>query len=120
MPTEKRILLVDDEPDFLALFKENLEDSGNFLVETESDSTRAVERAREFQPDLMLVDVVMPVMDGGDVVAALQADPRLVRVPVLMLTALAEEESMAGGLRFIPKTSPFDKILDLIEQTLAG
>ncbi len=120
MPTETRILAVDDEPDFLALFKDNLEDSGNFVVETESDPCRAVERAREFKPDLMLVDVVMPVMDGGDVVAALKADPRLARVPVIMLTALVEEKSVAGGLPFMPKTSSLDEILALIEKTLAG
>jgi len=122
-----KILVIDDEPDFSALFKENLEDSGNYVVETECDPSKAVERAEAFRPDLIFVDVVMPAMDGGDVVSAIRAAPRFARVPILMLTALVEEdpdrptgESVSGGLTFVSKTTRLDKILALIERSLAG
>lgn len=127
MPSATRILVIDDEPDFSALFKENLEEAGKYVVETENDPAKAVEHAREFQPDLIFVDVVMPSMDGGDVVTAIKAQPRFARTPVLMLTALVEEdpakptgESESGGLTFVSKTTRLDKILDLIEKRLAG
>ena len=127
MASETRILVIDDEPDFSALFKENLEESGNYTVETENDPRKAVERAREFQPDLIFVDVVMPSMDGGDVVSAIKAEPVFARTPILMLTALVEEdpskptgESESGGLTFVSKTTRLEKILALIEKTLAG
>jgi CheY-like chemotaxis protein len=126
MAAPTRILVIDDEPDFSALFKENLEESGNCSVETENNPTKAVERAREFQPDLIFVDVVMPSMDGGDVVTAIKAESRFARTPILMLTALVEEdpskptgESESGGLTFVSKTTRLDKILALIEKTLA-
>ena len=122
-----RILVIDDEPDFSALFKENLEESGNYQVETENDPSKAVARAKEFLPDLIFVDVVMPSMDGGDVVAAIKNEPRFARTPVLMLTALVEEdpnkptgESQSGGLTFVSKTTRLDNILAIIEKTLAG
>lgn len=127
MANSTRILVIDDEPDFSALFKENLEDSGNYEVFTENDPTQAVARAQEFLPDLIFVDVVMPSMDGGDVVAAIRGEPRFSRTPILMLTALVEEdpskptgESQSGGLTFVSKTTRLEKILALIEKTLAG
>lgn len=126
MAGQTRILVIDDEPDFSALFKENLEDSGNYQVETENNPNHAVARAKEFQPDLIFVDVVMPSMDGGDVVSAIKAEPRFSRTPILMLTALVEEdpnkptgESTSGGLTFVSKTTRLDKILAIVEKTLA-
>lgn len=122
-----RIMVIDDEPDFSALFKENLEESGNYEVQVENDPTKAVATAREFQPELIFVDVVMPGMDGGDVVAAIKAEPRFARTPILMLTALVEEdaskptgEQESGGLTFISKTTRLENILALIEKHLAG
>ncbi len=120
-----RILIVDDEPDFTALFKANLEEVGNFEVREVNDSALALEAAREFKPELCVIDVVMPGMDGGDVVAQLRADPGLRDVPVLMLTALVEEnpdtsdgETLTGGLPFVSKTSEFGTILSCVEKHL--
>lgn len=126
MAAKTRILIVDDEPDFSALFKENLEDAGNYEVQVVNEPKTAVATAKEFSPELIFVDVVMPSMDGGDVVAALRMEPRLRRVPTLMLTALVEEdsstptgESERGGLTFVSKTTHLNKILDIIESHLA-
>jgi len=118
-----RILIVDDEPDFTALLKANLEEVGNFEVMEVNDSSRALKAAREFMPELCVIDVVMPGMDGGDVVAQFRADPQLKNIPVLMLTALVEEnpdtsdgETQTGGLSFVSKTSEFGTILSCIEK----
>ena len=120
-----RILLVDDEPDFTALLKENLEESGNFLGRQVNDSSLALKAAKEFRPHLCIVDVVMPGMDGGDVVAQIRAEEELSKVPVMMLTALVEEnpdstdgETQTGGLPFVSKTSDFGTILACIEKHL--
>lgn len=126
MASNTRILIIDDEPDFTALFKENLEEAGNYEVEVENDPKKAVERAKEFHPELIFVDVVMPGMDGGDVVMAMKAEPLLARVSILMLTALVEEDessdtgaSERGGLTFVSKTTQLNKILAIIESALA-
>jgi CheY-like chemotaxis protein len=93
----RKILLVDDEAGFTELLKMNLERSGAFEVRIENDSTKAVAAAREFSPDAILLDVVMPGMDGGDVQAQLQANPLLARIPVVMLTALVDSTELSEG-----------------------
>ena len=93
----RKILLVDDEAGFTQLLRMNLEKGGRYEVCIENDSTKAVSVARSFQPDVILLDVVMPGMDGGDVQAALQTDPVLSRVPVLMLTALVDSTELSEG-----------------------
>jgi len=120
-----RILIVDDEPDFTALLKENLEESGDFLVRQVNDSSLALKAAKEFHPHLCIIDVVMPGMDGGDVVAQFREEPTLSKVPVMMLTALVEEnpdtsdgETHTGGLPFVSKTSGFNTILACIQKNL--
>lgn len=120
-----RILIIDDEPDFTALLRANLEEVGNFEVHDINDSSLALRSAKEFMPDLCIIDVVMPGLDGGDVVAQFRADPELRNIPVLMLTALVEEnpdtpdgETQTGGLPFVSKTSEFGTILSCIEKHL--
>ena len=93
----RRISLVDDEAGVTELLRMNLERGGLYEVRIENDSTKAVSVARTFQPDVILLDVVMPGMDGGDVQAALQNDPALSRVPVLMLTALVDSTELSEG-----------------------
>lgn len=93
----RKILLVDDEAGFTQLLKMNLEKSGDFEVTIENDSTKAIATARSFQPDVVLLDVVMPGMDGGDVQAQFQSDSILNRVPVIMLTALVDSAELSAG-----------------------
>ena len=93
----RKILLVDDEAGFTQLLKMNLEKGGRYEVCIENDSTKAISVAQGFLPDLILLDVVMPGMDGGDVQAALHSDHMLSRVPVLMLTALVDSTELSEG-----------------------
>jgi len=93
----KKVLLIDDEAGFTNLLKMNLERSGDYIVKIENDSTRALSTARSFQPDAILLDVVMPEMDGGDVQAQFEKDPNLSKVPVVMLTALVDSAEISEG-----------------------
>jgi CheY-like chemotaxis protein len=93
----RKILLVDDEAGFTQLLKMNLEKSGDYEVTIENDSTKAVATARTFMPDIVLLDVVMPGMDGGDVQAQFQSSPALRDVPVIMLTALVDSAELSDG-----------------------
>lgn len=124
MNTKPKVLLIDDEVDFTELLAANLEDSG-YEVRQVNDPTKALAAARSFLPDVCVIDLVMPRMDGGDVVAALKADPALAKTPFLMLTALVEENpddpgelQMKGGLPFISKTSELEVIINGIKTQL--
>ena len=124
MTAKPKILLIDDEVDFTELLGENLEESG-YEVRKINDPTLALAEARTFLPDICVIDLVMPRMDGGDVVNALRADPRLSKMPVLMLTALVEENpsnpgelQMSGGLPFVSKTSDLEVIINGIKTQL--
>ena len=122
--TRKRILVVDDEPDMTLMVRLNLRKTGRFEVAEENDATRALATARAFQPDVILLDVLMPDMDGGDVLAQLRDDPKLKGVPVIFLTAtvLKEEVKSKGGTiagqPFIPKPFEIKTLLAAIDDAL--
>jgi CheY-like chemotaxis protein len=120
----KKILIVDDEPAFTRMMKLVLEKTGRYEVTYENNAHQALSTARSFLPDLILLDVVMPEMDGGDVAGQLQADPLLRDVPIIFLTALVgEKESAKGpvtraGFRFLGKLVSDDELLECIETNL--
>lgn len=119
-----RILVVDDEPGFTTLLKYALEGDGYYDVREENDSTRAVDTAREFDPDVVILDVMMPEVDGSDVAARLREDARFSRTPIIFLTALAlgneamPGKSHRGGQTYLPKDTPMDKLIDCIEEKI--
>ena len=84
----ERVLVVDDDPDIARFIEVNLRAHG-FEVHLASDGVEALERVREVDPDLVLVDVMMPRMDGFQVVDRLRADPRTANLSIIMLTAKA-------------------------------
>ena len=83
----KRILYVDDEPDIRAVAKMALENVGGFTVLLCASGVEALQGAVEFAPDLILLDVMMPEMDGPTTLAALRRLPPLAETPVLFFTA---------------------------------
>lgn len=93
----RKVLLVDDEAGFTQLLRMNLERTGEYEVRVENNSTLALSAAKAFKPDAILLDVVMPEMDGGDVQALLEADPELKSVPIVMLTALVDSTELSEG-----------------------
>src|SRR5438105_5143137 len=85
---KRRILIVDDDANSTRLVKILLERSGPYLVMEENDATNAHHSARNFKPDVIFLDVMMPKTDGGEVAAQIQADPELHDTPIIFLTAL--------------------------------
>jgi CheY-like chemotaxis protein len=95
---KKRILVVDDQANNSQLVKLCLERTNHYVVREENDAKAALRAAEEFQPHLILLDVMMPDMDGGELAACFKASPKLKAVPVVFLTAaVTKEEVMAGG-----------------------
>lgn len=121
----RKILVIDDEAGFTKLLKMNLEKSGEFEVRIENNSMKALAAAREFHPEVVLLDVVMPGMDGGDVAAQFQDDPMLKKVPIIMLTALVspgetsdDSVAQAGAMSVLPKPVKLDKLVSCLRQAL--
>ncbi|MCB1086525.1 MAG: response regulator [Verrucomicrobiae bacterium] len=122
-----KVLVIDDEAGFTKLLKMNLEKGGEFEVRIENNSMRALSAAQEFRPDVVLLDVVMPGMDGGDVAAQFQDDPSLKRVPVIMLTALvspgetsSDSVAQSGTLTVLPKPVNLDKLLACLREAVGN
>jgi CheY-like chemotaxis protein len=88
----KKILLIDDDVPFSISTKIALEDTGDYEVHIQNDSAAAIETARTVQPDLILLDVVMPGFDGGDIRTMLRDEPELAKIPVLIITAMLSSE----------------------------
>ena len=120
---QKRILIVDDESGFTRLLKLTLEKTGNFLVKEENDGTKAHEAAREFKPDLILLDIVMPKIDGGDVASKIRADASLAQTPIVFLTAIVSKKEavssdMIGGFPFLAKPVSLENLIACIGEHL--
>ncbi len=121
---KKRILVVDDEPGLTRLIKLNLEKSGPYVVRTENEATAVLAAAEEFQPDLILLDVMMPGIDGGELASRLQASPKCKSVPIVFLTAAARKEEVRerggiiGGLPFLAKPVDVSEIMNCLQQHL--
>lgn len=122
----KRILVIDDEPSITRTMKVNLERTGAYAVRAENHSDRALTTAREFQPDLIFLDVMMPEMDGGALAEQFNADPDLKKVPLVFLTAIVTRQETGvngakiGGQTFIAKPLNLEAFRKCIEEHTAG
>jgi CheY-like chemotaxis protein len=123
---KKRILVIDDESDFTYMLKLSLEAMGYYRVGVENDPSRALRAAREFGPDLILLDIMMPDLDGSEVASRIRSDPHLRDVPLLFMTALVSHREArggpcsSGGQTFLPKTLGTGKLIECIEEKLAA
>jgi CheY-like chemotaxis protein len=90
----QRILLADDEPDILEISRIALETVGGFEVAVCSSGRALLERLTEFEPDLIIVDVLMPDMTGPDVLKEVRRRPELNAVPVVYLTGVIQEDEL--------------------------
>jgi len=122
-----KVLLIDDEEGFTRLLKMNLEKTGRFEVAVENQSQRALATARTFHPDAMVLDVVMPGLDGGDLLSLFADDPGLRDVPVIMLTALVSKEDtgpqtavQTGSLVALPKPVDLFLLIRCLDEALAN
>ncbi len=122
MTSKKRVLIVDDEPGFTRLLKLNLHQTGRYTAEVVNVAAEAVEVAQRFTPDIVLLDVMMPGMDGGEVADRLHAVPKLRNTPIIFLTAAVKKQEveatggMRGGIPFVAKPIEFQEVLSRIEK----
>jgi len=119
---KKRILLVDDEKSFTTLLKLNLEETGNYEVRVENWAEDAYGAAKEFKPDLVLLDIIMPRMPGGNVAAQLKEDAALKDTPIVFLTAavrkqqVEENEGIICDHPCLAKPATVETVIDFIEK----
>ena len=125
MKTEKkRILVVDDESNMTFLLRVIFERTKEYQVKVVNISSRAVAVAKEFQPDLILLDVAMPGMDGGELASRFTEIPSLKTVPVIFLTAsvtrkeVSQRDGLIGGLPFLAKPVDPTELLRCIRKHL--
>ncbi len=123
MADQKHILVVEDEADLAALVQVNLDLSG-YRTSIARDGAEGLTAIRRLQPDLVLLDVMMPVLDGWQVLRALKEDDELRDIPVIMLTALSDERDLIrghlqGAVRYVPKPFEMRGLLAAIEDGLA-
>src|SRR5262249_25381159 len=95
----RRILIIDNDSNSTHLVKILLERSGPYRVLEENDSTEAHQTARSFKPDLILLDVMMPGLDGGEVAEQIEADRELHNTPIIFLTGLVTKAEAKTGLQ---------------------
>ncbi len=119
----RRILIVDNDKNTTHLVKILLEKTGRYVVFEENDSTRAHQTARNFRPDLIFLDVVMPDRDGGEIAAQIRADPELHNTPIIFLTALVTRAEAKTGLHidghpFLAKPINIPELIEAIERVL--
>jgi two-component system alkaline phosphatase synthesis response regulator PhoP len=94
---DKKILIADDEPDILEIIQYNLQAEG-YTVYTAKDGEEALMRARQIQPDLIILDIMMPKKNGVEVCGLLRAQPAYKDTLIIFLTALSDESSQLKGL----------------------
>jgi two-component system, OmpR family, response regulator len=117
------ILIVDDNRDLTRAAKLGLERTGCYVVHEENDSTRAHQTAQVVHPDLILLDIVMPETDGGEVAAQIESDLALHRIPIVFLTAPATKWEQKSGLRiegraFLAKPISVPALIKAVEENL--
>ncbi len=94
----KRILVVEDEKDVVDLLSLNLRKAGGFIISSASDGAAGLTKARDERPDVIILDLMLPKMSGLELCKILKTDPATRQIPVLMLTAKAEEVDRIVGL----------------------
>ncbi|MFA5143129.1 MAG: response regulator [Candidatus Omnitrophota bacterium] len=123
----KKILVIDDEKDFTKLIKMTLEARGVYEVRTQNSGVGALELIREFRPDLVLLDIMMPNGINGDKLAMqIREDEEIKNTPVVFLTAVLTEKEVTerggiiGGYSFMAKPVKIKELLDHIEKILGN
>jgi CheY-like chemotaxis protein len=120
---KRRILIVDDDSNSTHLVKILLERSGPYLVLEENDPTKADQTAHDFKPDVILLDIVMPKMDGGELATQIEADRELHDTPIIFVTALVTQGEAKSGLQIqghplVAKPISIPELIDAIEKHL--
>jgi DNA-binding response OmpR family regulator len=116
------VLVVDDQRDILGLIKLRLEQAG-YEVITASDGGRALDLVRRLRPNLVVLDVMLPIIDGREVTRRIRADARIAGVPVLLVSASVHEHEVQEGLDagaddYLPKPFTADVLRERVQALL--
>lgn len=117
-----KILVIDDEPEITEIVETFLSEAG-YTVAVINTSQEAVEKARAFKPNVILLDIMMPGMDGYDICHALKEDPDFGATPVIFLTGKDRSDDMgrsfkSGGDMFIKKPFSCERLLEIVNIVL--
>jgi len=122
---QNKILVVDDEEDFCYFVKKNLEAKGEFRVLVATQGEDAVPLARLEEPDLILLDIMMPKLAGPDILEILKNDPKTKDIPVIFLTAIVTKAEIGvdptrqiGGHKYMAKPVSVAELVDAIKEAL--
>ena len=117
-----KVMLVDDEKSFTNLLKLNLEETGNYEVRVENWPEDAFEGVRQFKPDIVFLDIIMPRVPGGNVAAQIGNDPELKDTPIVFLTAavrkhqVEENEGIICDRPCLAKPATIDEVIRMIDE----
>lgn len=120
---KKRIMVVDDEEDFLKVLKLNLEQTGNYDVLVLSNARNIVSHVNDFKPDIILLDLLMPGVGGIEACQMLNKDPIGSRIPIIALSALEKDVDKlkaykVGVVDYITKPVETDTIIKAVAKAL--
>ncbi|MCX7716420.1 MAG: ATPase, T2SS/T4P/T4SS family, partial [Endomicrobia bacterium] len=119
---QKCVLIIDDASEILVVFKKYLESAGFFVVTAENGEV-GIKKVKETKPDVILLDVMMPGMDGYTVCSKLQEQEELSNIPVVFVTALGEEQNKAkafacGAVDYLMKPPTKEQLIDMVKKHL--
>ncbi len=119
---KKKILIIDDEEAITAVFKILIEKTGKYEAMTETSGSQAFAAAKRFRPDLVLLDIMMPGIDGGEVARKMKADEETRDIPIVFVTAAVTKEeakkqgTIQGGYPILAKPVHEEELIDTIEK----
>ncbi|MCP4580888.1 MAG: response regulator [candidate division Zixibacteria bacterium] len=122
MASTNKVLVIDDEPEITEIIMAFLSNAG-YDVEIENSSVEGLARAKTAKPDVILLDIMMPVMDGYEVCAQLKKDQDTAQIPVLFLTGKDAKDDaglsfQSGGDLFIKKPFSCERLLNMVKMVL--
>ena len=121
---KKKILIVDDDKTFTKVVKFNLESIGRFEVRVENTGERGLQAAKEYKPDLILLDLMMPDMSGDKVADQLKHSKETNNIPIILLTAIVtkkeskDHDNILGDFDVLAKPIAIDKLISAIDKSL--
>jgi two-component system, OmpR family, alkaline phosphatase synthesis response regulator PhoP len=121
---KKKIVIIDDEENFCKLVKKNIEQTGEFEVHVATNGDYGITLVRELKPELILLDVLMPGMDGADVISQIRDDDNIKDTPVVFLTAIVREQesnsqiSFTMGYSLLAKTATVGELIACIKENI--
>ena len=123
---KKRILVVDDEVNVATVVRKFIEKTGKYEARSETDGSKAYFTAKEYKPALMLLDIMMPNVDGGEVARQMRDDPETKNIPIVFISAAItkdeakERGTIMGGYPVLAKPLRMQELSDTIEEQIAG